>query len=153
MPLLMGDWRFFVGGPELQLVTSDLQPSGHFKVSSPGLSMRFAPPPDNQFLMRGEGFWNDIGQAVSFTLSGAAPPPPPPGPPGPPPPRLSVTLMFAGHQVSPTVAADPAQDQVWTLVGEFRHALIAGPPPSIPIPDESARRSVFGWYAQITQII
>jgi hypothetical protein len=92
--------------------------------------------------MSGEGFWDEIGQAVSFSLNGAAPG------------ALPVTVVFTGHQVPPTAVADPARDQIWTLVGEFRHALIAqGPLPPTPIPDESARRSVFGWYAQITQIV
>jgi hypothetical protein len=152
MPLFMGNWRFFVGGPEAQLVLSELQPAGRFKVSA-NVSTQFAPPPNNQFGMSGEGFWDELGQTVSFTLNGAPPPPPGGGPAGP---VLPTTLVFAGHQVAPfTVVADPAQDQLWTLVGEFRHALIALPPLASPpaIPNESARRSVFGWYAQITQIV
>lgn len=101
----------------------------------------------SQFPMNGLGFWDEIGQAVSFSVAGATPGG-----------NLatSVTLVFAGHQVSPPVGADPAQDQVWTLVGEFRHALAAPPrlpSPPTPIPDESARRSIFGWYAQITQTL
>jgi hypothetical protein len=146
MPLLMGNWRLFVGGlpPDVRLVMSDLQPGGRFKVSSPGaLSSRFVQG-GMPFPMSGEGFWDEVGQAVSFTVGGTPPPAP----------SVPVVVVFAGLQVAPTLVADPAEDQVWTLVGEFRHALTAVPPQlPVAIPDESARRSVFGWYAQITQVI
>jgi hypothetical protein len=139
MPLLIGTWRFFVGGPELQLAISDLQPNGRFGVeASTQLAVQVGSP--NPFLMLGEGFWDEIGQAVSFTLGGTTAGATPP----------TVTLMFSGHQVSPATTGDPAQDQVWTLVGEFRHALFAGGAPTPLIPGESARRTAFGWYAQIT---
>jgi hypothetical protein len=141
MPLLMGTWRLFVSGVnvETRLTLSDMGPDGRFKVSSTTLSSKFGQA--NPFPMSGEGFWNEVGQAVSFSLTG--------GVAG----TVPLTLVFAGHQVPPAVA-DPAQDQVWTLVGECRHALVAVPPlQPQPVPDESARRSVFGWYAQITQIM
>jgi hypothetical protein len=136
----MGDWRLFVGGPEVLLNLSNLQAGGRFNAASADVSLRLV---NNQFFMGGEGFWDEIGQTVSFSLNGRAPG------------QLPVTVIFTGHQVAPTAAGDPAQDQIWTLVGEFRHALVgqgAALPPA-PIQDESARRSVFGWYAQITQII
>jgi hypothetical protein len=148
MPLLMGDWRFFVGvgGPEIPLTLSDLQASGHFKVSAPvSLYAQLFPqsPPQNRSPLGGEGWWNEIGQSVSFGLintSGVTAP---------------VMLAFTGHQVPPPGGGDPAQDQVWTLVGEFRHVLaVSGAiPAATPLPHESARRFIFGWYAQITQVI
>jgi len=146
MPLLMGAWRFFVGGPEIPLTLSDLQASGHFKVSAPvSLYGQLFPqfPPANRPPMNGEGWWNEIGQSVSFGMVNTT------GVPNP------VMLAFTGHQVRPAGGGDPAQDQVWTLVGEFRHVLAVSPPlPSAtPISDESARRFIFGWYAQITQVI
>jgi hypothetical protein len=146
MPLLMGNWRFFVGGPEVPLTLSDLQASGRFKVSAPAsLSGQLFPqlPPQGQFAMGGEGFWNEIGQSVSFGLINTTAV------------NTPVMLVFTGHQVRPAGGGDPAQDQVWTLVGEFRHVLAVSPPlPSAtPLPDESARRFIFGWYAQITQVI
>lgn len=88
--------------------------------------------------MTGFGFWNEIGQAISFTLHTATPE------------TGSQTLVFTGYQVRPPAGPDPGQDLVWTLVGEFRHAFALR---RIELPDESARRFVFGWYAQITQVV
>jgi hypothetical protein len=67
------------------------------------------------------------------------------------PPVGQQAVVFTGYQVRPSGGADPAQDQVWTLIGEFRHAF--GPTEGIVMPDESARRFIFGWYAQITQVM
>ena len=148
MPLLMGDWRFFVGvgGPEIRPTLSELQAAGRFKVPAPAsLYGELLPqiPPQNRPAMIGDGWWNEIGQSISFGMVNTV------GVPTP------VMLSFSGYQVSPPGGGDPAQDQVWTLVGEFRHTLAAsGPLPAPPpITGESARRFIFGWYVQITQVI
>jgi hypothetical protein len=150
MPLLMGDWRLFVGGTQTSLVLRDLQASGRFKVSAnQRLSTNLFPalPAGGSFPMDGEGFWNEVGQAISFSLTGTS------AAVG----NVPVTLQFTGYQVQPVFVApaDPAQDLIWTLVGEFRHALAVTPPLPSPalLPNESARRFIFGWYAQITQVI
>jgi hypothetical protein len=139
MPLIQSTWRFFVGGPEVPLAISALQPAGNFEVSAgPALCAQLFPQVAAPPKMTGFGLWNEIGQAISFTLQTAT------AETGP------QTLVFTGYQVHPPEGADPAQDLVWTLVGEFRHAFGGRP---ILLPDESARRFVFGWHAQITQVI
>jgi hypothetical protein len=141
MPLLTGNWRFFVGGPDVGLAITDLQPSGNFAVSAGlGLYAQLFPPVAMPPNMTGFGLWNEIGQAISFTLQCNTPE------------VGRQALVFTGCQVHPAGGADPAQDLVWTLVGEFRHALFPGQA-MVLLPDESARRSVFGWYAQIIQVM
>jgi hypothetical protein len=139
----MGTWRFFVDGAEIPLTLSELQASGRFKVTVPaGLSSVLFPqlPPASTFPMSGQGLWNETGQEISFTLSGQGM-------------ITSATLVFAGIQVRPRTG-DPGQDLTWTLVGHYRHALAA--PAAQPIDlvaDESARRPVFGRYAQMNQVL
>jgi len=121
-----------------------LQPAGNFAVTVVGpeftaqLFPQIGAAGEAVRTMIGWGFWNEISQAISFTL------------------HLNTAtvgqqaLAFTGYQVHPPPGAGPGQDLVWTLVGEFRHAFGG---PMISLADESARRFVFGWYAQITQIL
>src|SRR5262245_37303023 len=148
MPLLIGTWRLFLDGVEAQLTLSNLEASGKFRASvSSSLVATFFPhlSPLEYFELAGEGFWNEIGQEISFTLGGLRIGLPP------------LVLVFGGRQVRPASGADPAQDRVWTVAGEWRAAhpslqpvtplLASGPS------DETARRFVFGWYAQIVQVL
>ena len=144
MPLLTGNWRLFVGGPEETLGITDLQPSGNFAASvGPALVLHLFPAlggAAGPLGMSGRGFWNEVGQAIAFSLRFNMPP------------LGHQNLLFTGYQVQPPGGADPAQDVVWTLAGEFQHVSGIGAPQTV-LPDESARRFVFGWYAQITQVI
>lgn len=98
-----------------------LQSTGQFTVSAATpLSAQLIPdlPTQSQFPMNGLGFWDEIGQAVSFSVAGATPGG-----------NLatSVTLVLAGHQVSPPVGADPAQDQVCHRPPRYRMRAPDGP--------------------------
>ena len=118
-----------------------MQASGVFQVDAapPFAAQLFpqlaggGPPPT----MSGSGFWDETGQAILFSLQCSVAGP-------------RQTIVFTGYQVHPPTGADPAQDLVWTLVGEFRHGFGSQ---AVVISDESARRFIFGWYAQITQVV
>ena len=98
--------------------------------------------------LAGSGLWNELGQEITFTVGASTG-------------GAGVVLVFIGLQVQGPSSADPAQDVSWTLAGSFHHPLalpslgagVTQAIPMPPLPHESTRRTRFGWYAQIRQVL
>ena len=80
-------------------------------------------------VVNSKGFWDEASQAITF---------------------FGVARVFKGFLFPTPPTPEPGQDVTWTLAGYVQ----AVPPPPPPSPIAwSARRNIFGWYAQFTQII
>ncbi|HKY28027.1 MAG TPA: hypothetical protein VJM12_08785 [Pyrinomonadaceae bacterium] len=79
------------------------------------------------------GFWNEASQSVSFGL----------------PLGEQSVILFEGYAFRTPITPEPGQDVVVTLAGVVRVNTGA----SFTFLQASARRNVFGWFAQITELI
>ena len=80
-----------------------------------------------------KGFWNEASQSVSFGL----------------PIGDQSVLLFEGYAFRTPITPEPGQDVVVTLAGLVR----VNTGSAFTFLQASARRNVFGWFAQITELI
>jgi len=78
------------------------------------------------------GFWNEASQSVSFGL----------------PVGEQNVVLFEGYAFRTPITPEPGQDVEVTLAGLVR---VTGT--AFTFLQASARRNVFGWFAQITELI
>ena len=130
MPLPYGTWKALVNGAE-----------GLLRID----------PPDAQGIFVGrvfgstiKGFWNEAAQKIQFSsyaeLGAGA--------------QTPVFGIFEGYLFRSPLNPNPGQDVTVTLVGSLlASAQVVGTgTPVLPEVVPSARRSTFGWMAQITEV-
>lgn len=80
------------------------------------------------------GFWDESSQRIAFTFAvgGAVP----------------QNAAFVGYLFRTPVSPAPGQDVVATLAGTFQTTT----PTAGDLPQATARRTTFGWLAQITEV-
>ena len=127
MPLPVGTWKANVNGTEFDLKIGGVDQQGVFPVNFLNVDTK--------------GFWNEAAQSLALGLvviypgGGAA-----------------IVANFEACLFRSPPNAQPGRDVVATLAGTFRVSagnLPAGAFPGIP----SSRRDVFGWFAQITEVL
>lgn len=84
-----------------------------------------------------EGFWDEVSQTITFSFTGVLRPPPEP-------PAIA---LFKGYLFRTPENPAPGRDVVATLSGS---AQVTGVAEALP---GTARRNVFGWFAQITEVV
>ena len=84
------------------------------------------------------GLWDESSRTISFS----GPIPPNPGDPMPP------QQFYKGFLFSTPRNPAPGQDVLWTLTGFVQ----AADPGTAYLMGGNARRNVFGWFAQITEV-
>ena len=127
MPLPVGTWKANVNGTVIDLKISGVDPQGLFPVN---------------LLNDTQGFWNEIDHSCRSGLSSISG-----GAVG-----QGVVAIFEGCLFRSPTNPQAGQDVTATLAGTVRVAAGAtaiGAFPATP----SSRRSVFGWYAQITEVV
>ena len=128
MPLPVGTWKANVNGTVIDLKISGVDPQGLFPV--------------NLMNVDTQGFWNEVDQSLSIGLvlnfGGAV--------------GQGVVAIFEGCLFRSPTNPQAGQDVTATLAGTVRvtaGATAVGAFPATP----SSRRSVFGWYAQIIEVV
>jgi hypothetical protein len=130
MSLKIGDWKMNDNGAEGTLHIINVAPnSGEVSGAIDGVG---------QFV----GVWDETSRTITLT-SPAYVVVPPVGAPPLPPPRIYKGFLFS----TPRNPA-PGQDVVWTLAG-FVQITDVGTAVNM---GGNARRTVFGWFAQITEV-
>ncbi len=127
MPLPVGTWKANLNGTVFDLKIDGVDQQGVFPVNFLNVDTK--------------GFWNEAAQSMALGLvviyaGGGAP----------------IVAHFEACLFRSPPSAQVGQDVVATLAGTFRVSagnLAAGAFPGIP----SSRRDVFGWYAQITEVL
>lgn len=130
MPLPTGKWTVNLNGTEGELRIDMMNVDGSFTGSLIATAIT--------------GFWNEITQTISFELGM---------------PELIVPIgavqpqatrgHFVGYLFSTPAAPVPGSDIKWTLTG-----FVSFPPgQGIGLAQPTSRRDVFGWFAEITQIV
>lgn len=124
MPISSGDWKGNFNGVEATLRFDP--PSATGQISGRLFNADF------------RGFWDETTQTITFPLTvifeGATP----------------VIALFKGHMFRTPQDPEPGRDVLATLTGQFDVT-----PSSAALPfvaTGTARRNVFGWYAQITEV-
>lgn len=126
MPLPTGTWRFNLNGDESSLIIESVHPTtGRLEGKTSG-----------GFPLH--GLWNDASQCITFALGDN------PNPAN----EKFLPLCFRGFLFSTPAQPTPGQDVLWTLTGSVVDA--AGSPHLVTA---TARRTEFGWFAQITQVV
>ena len=128
MPLPTGTWKATVNGAESPLRIDPLDAQGVFT--------------GQIFGGRIKGFWNEAGQKIQFAsfaeIGGGA--------------QTPVFGIFEGYLFRSPIHPEPGQDVVVTLVGSLLVSAQAIGLEVLPGIVPSARRSTFGWMAQIDEI-
>jgi hypothetical protein len=128
MPLPIGQWNAVVNGDQMQLVIDGVNVStGELQGNIGGSLLR--------------GFWDEVAQALSFAaITG-------------PIPAVNVNIaqdvtgkfrQFSGYLMQTPTSPQPGMDLTWTLAGTYA----AGPEVG-----GTSRRTCYGWYATIRQIV
>jgi hypothetical protein len=124
MPLPTGTWKMNVNGKELD-----------FTIQSGGEVF-------NGFLL-GEsqtGFWDEVSQTITFGFSKKTA-----GPDG-----LAAVAVFKGYLFKSPENPAPGRDVVATLAGSVQVNIGSFAAANLIT---SSRRNVFGWFAQITEVL
>lgn len=124
MPLSSGTWKANLNGLETVLHLNPPDPSG--VISGQLINADF------------RGFWEESSQKLTFSVTvvfeGAVP----------------VIAVFTGFLLRTPPTPEPGQDVTATLTGYFQMTPSA---PTIPFPAiGTARRNIFGWFANITEV-
>jgi hypothetical protein len=125
MPLPIGVWKANINGHETDMAIESLNPQGIF-----GGKLYGAPV---------EGFWDEHSQSISFALfvfSSATD---------------RTMAFFRGYLMRTPPNPEPGRDVVATLTGTIE--MTEGNAGVGPFAGATARRHVFGWFAQLTEIL
>ena len=131
MPLPTGRWIININGREMELVIQQVVEgvfSSILSQAEPG-----APPAE----LKQTGFWDEVSQTITFGLT---------EPSG----DMPAVAVFKGYLLRSPENPAPGRDVVATLAGSVQVTL--GAFPGLPLLS-SSRRNVFGWFAQITEVI
>jgi hypothetical protein len=125
MPISSGDWKGVFNGVEAILHLDPPNAAG--QISGRLLNADF------------RGFWDETTQAITFPLTvvfeGATP----------------VIALFKGYMFRTPQNPEPGRDVLATLTGHFD--LTPSSAAVLPfVATGTARRNIFGWYAQITEV-
>jgi hypothetical protein len=137
MPLLNGTWKLNVNGNEGTLNLMSIDAGGNILGSivipgAGGLGIQFM------------GSWNEAAQAIYFeTMSSIVQPAI--SAPG----STNFRAQFFGYLFSSQDAGSPGADIKWVLCGEVSSSM-ASPFPGLQV---NSRRTKFGWYAEIKQVM
>lgn len=130
MPRPAGSWSANINGVETELKLGAIQADGSFRGSVQNESI--------------EGWWDEVSQSVTFragefVATGA----------NTPEDATRFRGLYTGYLFGtpPTPAA--GQDVEWTLAG----SVVTTPPWPSTFAPGTARRRVFGWFAQLKQIV
>lgn len=126
MSLKLGTWKLNANGFETTLDINSVNESGAVQGTmgswTGGAPLNFI------------GIWDDTERSISFFPSLPAPSP--------------ASVHYRGFLLSTPTEPQPGQDVLWTLTGFFDVA-----DPTAPgIYQANARRHIFGWFAQITEV-
>jgi hypothetical protein len=130
MSLKIGEWKMNENGVEAALQINNVNPDNGEVTGSIGGVGEFV------------GVWDETSRTITLAcpVSFVALPV---GAPPLPPPRVYKGFLFS----TPRNAA-PGQDVVWTLAGFVQFTDVAS---AVGV-GGNARRTVFGWFAQITEV-
>jgi hypothetical protein len=128
MPLPAGTWKANVNGTAADLTIGGANPQGLVPVTFLNVNT--------------QAFWNEVAQSLSIGLvvnfGGGA--------------GVGIVSVFEACLFRSPLNPQAGQDVTATLAGTFRvtaGTLAAGTFPAIP----TSRRDVFGWYAQLTEVL
>ena len=124
MPLPLGTWKVNVDGQEGTLT---IQSSDPLRILLDILGKNAI-----------NGFWNEISQTITFGFSQGEFE------------ENRVSGLFKGHLVRTPPFPGPGQDIVATLTGSLD---LIGSVSFLPTVTVTSRRNVFGWFAQITEVV
>lgn len=153
MPLKTGSWDININGTMGTLAIDSVGSDGSLvgRLSELGRDVSIV------------GFWDEVAQSISFHLLNTTPGPiivdatgqpiidPSTGMPMTMPPQLAEFRSYKGYLFSTPPHPTPGQDIMLTLAGDVR-VDAAAPFNGSPI-NGSSRRNVFGWFAQIEEVI
>ena len=128
MSLKNGQWKMNQNGTEVTLNINSVNPDGGVSGSIGG----------QDFV----GVWDETSRTITFACPAAGVGTAVSGVAGPPP------RVYKGFLFSTPRNPAPGQDVVWTLVGSFQFSDVN----SAVNMGGNARRTVFGWFAQITEV-
>lgn len=130
MPLPAGSWSANVNGVELGLKLGAIQDDGSFRGSL-----------QNETI---EGWWDEVSQSVTFRSGEFVAT-------GPNTPEDATRFrgLYTGYLFRTPPTPSAGQDVEWTLVG----SVVTTPPWPSVFTAGTARRHVFGWFAQLKQIV
>ena len=128
MPLPAGTWKANLNGTLVDLAIGGVNPQGLVPVALLNVDT--------------QAFWNEVAQSLSIGLvvnfGGGV--------------GVGVVAIFEAYLFRSPSNPQAGQDVTATLAGTFRVAggtVGAGAFPAIP----TSRRDVFGWYAQLTEVL
>jgi len=128
MPLSLGTWQANVNGSECSLMIDSLDQQMNTFSGRLGL-------------VAVTGFWNESAQIITFSFNQL-----------PSSDGILNVAIFTGYLFRTPINPEPGRDVVATLAGFVQSdALRAYSGNNLPI-IATARRNIFGWYAQITEI-
>jgi hypothetical protein len=131
MPLKIGEWKMNENGVEATLYINSVNPDNGEVLGSIGGAVGPV-----------VGIWDETSRAITLAHPISLVPLPVGEPPLPPP------RVYKGFLFSTPRNAAPGQDVVWTLAG-FVQSIDVGTAVGM---GGNARRTVFGWFAQITEV-
>jgi hypothetical protein len=128
MPLSAGTWKANLNGTPVDLTIGGVDPQGLVPINLLGVNTH--------------AFWNEVAQSLSIGLvvnfvGGAG---------------AGIVSIFEACLFRSPADPQAGQDVTATLAGTFRVAggsVAQGAFPAIP----TSRRDVFGWYAQLTEVL
>lgn len=126
MPLPTGAWKANVNGIEAALILEAPDQNGVFAGTLFDTSFR--------------GFWTESSQTVTFSVLvffGA---------------ESATVAFFSGHLFRTPPNPEPGRDVLATLAGSVQMNVGDAGPATFPALG-TARRNVFGWFAQITEVL
>ncbi len=139
MPLQLGTWKVNVNGLQGDLVIQSVGAKGVLSGQIFGFQVR--------------GFWDEGSQTLTFIAQKPLQVPPEVVISFTPPIEIELTQViphfFEGHLFRTPPVPEPGQDILWTLAGTVQDASGEGANGVLG----TARRNVFGWFAQITQVL
>jgi hypothetical protein len=125
MPLPLGNWKMNMNGRESDFFIEQVK-EGVFS-STLGFGGGLQP----------RGFWDEASQTITFGLTTQEG-------------DLVSVALFKGYLIRTPENAPPGRDVVATLAGSVEVSV--GAFPLLPLIG-SSRRNVFGWFAQITEVL
>jgi len=126
MSLPTGAWKANVNGTESELILHAPNEKGVFTGSFLGADLK--------------GFWEESSQTITFSVTVFF---------GPGSPTIA---LFKGHLFRTPANPDPGRDVVATLTGVVQMNVGDAGPGTFPALGTS-RRNVFGWLAQINEVL
>ena len=123
MPLPTGTWKMNVNGKELDFTIQSVQ-EGVFSAFLLGQSHT--------------GFWDEVSQTITFGLTKGQQD------------EVSAAAVFKGYLFRSPENPAPGRDVVATLAGSVQVSIGSFAGANLIT---SSRRNVFGWFAQITEVL